>query len=224
MAFLEEIEAEETDATETGKDSGPILEINEGRSGTNGADDDDDDEWEIPFAESESTPIESEVLEIRLHKEGDERLGLVLDELNFVVMLRELSPAARSGELEVGDEILEVCNLEAKHAYAQMLPCAHSMCTSASDTGPSFAAPVTSTLADGAAEMSQVQGVEVSRERRVATVLRELADAAVYVLKVRRPLEKSEYTDHQEHGPLMTAVCIQRAMPLFRNPTPHQSA
>ncbi|KAL1520670.1 hypothetical protein AB1Y20_022240 [Prymnesium parvum] len=132
----------------------PELEENVGASDT---DDDGEVQWEIPFAEREDAPETDEVLEVRLRREGNERLGLVLDEENSVVLLREGTPASRCGEIEVGDQILEV------------------------------------------------QGVEVTRERRVATLLRDLPEAAVYVLKIRRELRATERTDHLEHGPLMTA-------------------
>ncbi len=49
-----------------------------------------------------------------------------------------------------------------------------------------------------------VQGVACSRERRVAQLLRELPSAAVYVLTLRRKLDGAGYTDHLEHGPLLT--------------------
>ena len=136
----------------------PVLEDNEGSDD----DDDDDDEWEIPYAEKEEGPETDAYLEVRLHREGNERLGLVLDEQNCVVMLREGTPAANSGEIEVGDEIVEV------------------------------------------------QGVAVSRERRVAMLLRDLPDAAVYALKIKRPLSEREMKDHLEHGPLMTQEEIEQ--------------
>ena len=138
----------------------PVLEDNDGSDDDD--DDDDDDEWEIPYAEKEEGPETDTFLEVRLHREGNQRLGLVLDEQNCVVMLRENTPAAICGEIEVGDEIVEL------------------------------------------------QGVMVSRERRVATLLRELPDAAVYVLKIKRPLSEREMKDHLEHGPLMTQEEIEQ--------------
>lgn len=131
----------------------PVLEENEGEDVD---EDDGDDEWEIPFAEKEEGPETHAVFEVRLHREGNERLGLVLDEQNCVVMLREGTPAARSGEIEIGDQIMEL------------------------------------------------QGVQVTPQRRVAVLLRELPDAAVYSLKIKRELSGKEMTEHLEHGPLMT--------------------
>lgn len=137
----------------------PRLEVNEGDHGEGNATDSDGDreELEIPFLATEVAPLEELEKEVRLHREGDEQLGLVLDASNVVVMLREDTPASRSGQFEVGDHVVAV------------------------------------------------QGVEVNKERRVAMVLRELADAAVVVIRLRRAIRRKRYSDHLDHGPLMTA-------------------
>ena len=87
----------------------PVLETNALASDLDDDDDDDDDEWEIPYA-SEGQPAlpTSQTLDIRLMRQGSERLGLVLDANNEVVALREDTPAARSGEVFTGDVVLAV--------------------------------------------------------------------------------------------------------------------
>lgn len=146
----------------TGGDAGPKFELEANEAEC--SDDSDEGEifWEIPFAEEVTSPADYEILDVRLWPEAGERLGLVLDEDNTVVMLREHSPAERCGGLLPGDRVLAL------------------------------------------------QGAPCSRERRVAQLLRELPDAAVYVLTIHRALGEATRAGTRtraeiaEHGPLMT--------------------
>ena len=52
--------------------------------------------------------ISFEVVEVKLNRKGHEKLGLVLDDGNSVVMLREGTPAALCGQIKIGDEITEI--------------------------------------------------------------------------------------------------------------------
>ena len=126
----EDIELEENPGEdfETGDDDAGLghlcLEDNE-QLGPNGdaEDSDDEEEWEIPFAKSEEEQPDETIVDVRIIRKGNERLGLVLDETNVIVALREGTPAAHSGDLFVGDEILAVqgiaCSLEKR--VAQLL-------------------------------------------------------------------------------------------------------
>ena len=154
----------EGDDVPSGADDGLQLEDNLPSSAAAAADffEDGEEVWEIPYAESDREALlQDEVLEVRLFRKGEERLGLVLDATNVVVALREGTPAAQSAQIFVGDTVLAV------------------------------------------------QGVACSAERRVAQLLRELPDAAVYAFTVRRALSlesrmgaiASEVVDH---GPLLT--------------------
>lgn len=148
------------------------LRLEDNEHVATGDDDDDDDDgfadgeevWEISFSTSvrEKPPVD-EIVEVRLFRKGDERLGLVLDATNVVVALREGTPAAQSGEIFVSDTVLAV------------------------------------------------QGVACSAERRVAQLLRELPDAAVYAFTIRRSLAPKTAcdggalaSDAAAHGPLPT--------------------
>lgn len=53
-------------------------------------------------------------------------------------------------------------------------------------------------------QITAVQGVAVTRARRVATLLHELPESAVCVLQIKRELQPPEVREHLEHGPLMT--------------------
>ena len=149
----------------TGGEALPKLEINPLLTDADD-EDDDDDEWEIPFANEEEAALPtSQTLDVRLTRQGEERLGLVLDAANVIVALREGTPAERSAELFVGDTVLAV------------------------------------------------QGVACSSERRVAQLLRELPDAAVYVFTVRRALDatRGELSESVvDHGPLLTPEEVEK--------------
>ena len=147
------------------------LRLEDNEHVATGDDNDDDDGfadgeevWEIPFSTSvrEKPPVD-EIVEVRLFRKGDVRLGLVLDANNMVVALREGTPAALSGDIFVNDTVLAV------------------------------------------------QGVACSAERRVAQLLRELPDAAVYAFTIRRTLAPNTTrrggelaSDVSAHGPLPT--------------------
>ena len=127
-------------------------------------------QWEIPYSAVEEKPPDDTVVEVRLMRKGNERLGLVLDASNVVVALRPETPASLSCEIFTGDQILAV------------------------------------------------QGIECTAEKRVAQLLRELPDAAVYAFTVKRALGHghagggsvgggpggSLSTEVAEHGPLLT--------------------
>ena len=99
---------EENGSAATGHDGMPRLEPNSA-SGDAEDDDDDEEEWEIPFAAAGAAVMpDTQTLDVRLMRVGDERLGLVLDASNVIVALREGTPAARSTELHVGDTVLAV--------------------------------------------------------------------------------------------------------------------
>ena len=57
---------------------------------------------------ADMSQVSFEVVEVRLNRNGHEKLGLVLDDGNSVVMLREGTPAALCGQIEIGDEITEI--------------------------------------------------------------------------------------------------------------------
>ena len=88
-----------------------------------GVDDDDDDEFEVPYSASLSAALaaaptaeepSSTTVEVRLWRDGQAALGLVLDASNHVVALRPCSPAAAAfdeGRLHVGDQVLSVCGV-----------------------------------------------------------------------------------------------------------------
>ena len=120
-----ELELEDNPGEEaTGFADGPTLEANHLAPGCFEEEDDDDDEWEIPFAEDGRAALpEVEMLDIRLTRRGDERLGLVLDESNVLVALREGTPAASSGELLIGDTVVAVQGVacSAERRVAQLL-------------------------------------------------------------------------------------------------------
>eukprot|EP00964_Phaeocystis_antarctica_P155208 scaffold124253_cov39-Phaeocystis_antarctica.AAC.1 len=95
----------------------------DGDGDDDGVDDDDDDEFEVPYSASLSAalaaapPAEelpSTTVEVRLWRDGQAALGLVLDASNHVVALRPCSPAAAAfdeGRLHVGDQVLSVCGV-----------------------------------------------------------------------------------------------------------------
>ncbi len=80
----------------------------------------EDEEFEIPYSAAlsaalaaASTPADREV-EVRLWREGQGPLGLVLDATNYVVALRHGTPGAAAfdeGRLHVGDQVLSVCGV-----------------------------------------------------------------------------------------------------------------
>ena len=139
MAIIEELELEENPGEEellleenpgegdsaTGSGEwNPTLEENQPGPQGDGDDEEDEEEWEIPFAMDSGAPTETaEIVDVRIARKGNERLGLVLDETNVIVALREDTPAAASGDLFVGDTVLAVqgvtCSLEKR--VAQLL-------------------------------------------------------------------------------------------------------
>ena len=137
MAIIEELELEENPGEDllleenpgegdsaTGGEWNPTLEDNQPGPHGNGDDDEDEEEWEIPFAMDAGAPTETaEIVDVRIARKGNERLGLVLDEANVIVALREDTQAAASGNLFIGDTVLAVqgvaCSLEKR--VAQLL-------------------------------------------------------------------------------------------------------
>ena len=98
--------------------------VDDGDGEDDGVDDDDnDDEFEIPYSASLSAALAaaptaeeppSTTVEVRLWRDGQAALGLVLDASNHVVALRPCSPAAAAfdeGRLHVGDQVLSVCGV-----------------------------------------------------------------------------------------------------------------
>ena len=97
--------------------------VDDGDGDDDGVDDDDDDEFEIPYSASLSAALAaaptaeeppSTTVEVRLWRDGQAALGLVLDASNHVVALRPCSPAAAAfdeGRLHVGDQVLSVCGV-----------------------------------------------------------------------------------------------------------------
>ena len=89
--------------------------------GVDDDDDDDDDKFDVPYSASLSAALAAAppaeeplttVVEVRLWRDGQAALGLVLDASNHVVALRPCSPAAAAfdeGRLHVGDQVLSVC-------------------------------------------------------------------------------------------------------------------
>ena len=89
-------------------------------------DDDDENELDVPYSASLSASLADAppavapptatdaIVEVRLWRDGQEALGLVLDATNHIVALRHGSPAAAAfdeGRLHVGDQILSVCGV-----------------------------------------------------------------------------------------------------------------
>ena len=102
---------EENEEEEATGDELPALETNVAQAPDLDDDSDSDDEvWEIPFAtEDDAHEVPGcQQIDIRLTRQNGERLGLVLDANNDIVALREGTPAARSGELLVGDSVIAV--------------------------------------------------------------------------------------------------------------------
>lgn len=101
-----------------------VLESNAAFGADGDDEDDDEDQWEIPFAmELPEAPNLDEIVDVRLLRKADERLGLVLDASNVIVALRDDTPAARSGGLFVGDTVLAVQGVActAERRVAQLL-------------------------------------------------------------------------------------------------------
>ena len=83
----------------------------------------DDDELDVPYSASLSAALAAAppmvvpritIVEVRLWRDGQAALGLVLDVSNHVVALRPGSPAAAAfdeGRLHVGDQVLSVCGI-----------------------------------------------------------------------------------------------------------------
>ena len=88
--------------------------------GVDDDDDDDDDKFDVPYSASLSAALAAAppaeeplttVVEVRLWRDGQAALGLVLDASNHVVALRPCSPAAAAfdeGRLHVGDQVLSI--------------------------------------------------------------------------------------------------------------------
>lgn len=119
MAVIEELSSEEDElelednpgerAAAAGNEEELLLEENEAQCSDEWSD--GSEEWEIPIlgSDDEEEPLPNhEVLEVRLSKRGNERLGLVLDDANVVVALREGTPAAASGQILTGDVVIAV--------------------------------------------------------------------------------------------------------------------
>ena len=97
--------------------------IDDGHGDDDGVDDDDDDEFDVPYCASLSAALAdaapadespTSIVEVRLWRDGQEALGLVLDASNHVVALRPCTPAAAAfdeGRLHVGDQVLSVCGV-----------------------------------------------------------------------------------------------------------------
>ena len=104
-----ELEANPGEQQSTWTGDGVLFEANVAANGDAEDSDYEEEEWEIPFAlEGPAAPNTETVIDVRLSRKGDERLGLVLDAANVIVALREGTPAAASGELFVGDTVLAV--------------------------------------------------------------------------------------------------------------------
>ena len=95
--------------------------VDDGDGDDDGVDDDDGDEFDVPYSASLSAALaaapraeepSTTIVEVRLWRDGQAALGLVLDASNHVVALRPCSPAAAAfdeGRLHVGDQVLSVC-------------------------------------------------------------------------------------------------------------------
>lgn len=145
--------------------SGVVLQEQPDEATGDPEEEEEEDEWEIPFAYEVHRPVDALSVDVKLFRKDGERLGLVLDEQNVVVALRDGTPAERSGEIFVGDKVLAV------------------------------------------------QGVACTDDKRVAVLLRELPDAAVYTFTLKRALSAGAgdgiSTDVVDHGPLLSPEEIE---------------